>query len=140
MGEVGSLPDLRRRLEILHEDHFVAGLVVDEFVDERPRHRESEPARPQSFLFANDEMPDRVVFRIRDRRIAPNPGSPFYCLAPPFNPPSSAPAVTVFSGQRLARCWPLTPMPSLQSGFFMSFMTSCSSCSGLESQSHTRRH
>ena len=47
---------------------------------------------------------------------------------PPFNPPSSAPAVSVVQRSAPSAVLAVGTHPSAASGYFMSFKTSCSSC------------
>src|SRR4051812_34022020 len=58
-----------RLVEVLDEHDLVSRLVVDQFIDKGSRDRQSQPARPDALLFADDGMAQRIVFGVADRRM-----------------------------------------------------------------------
>jgi len=54
-------------MEILDEQHVIALLVVDEFIDELLCHQEAEATRPKTAFFANQSVANEIVGRAVDR-------------------------------------------------------------------------
>src|SRR5688572_30684996 len=59
-----------RSIEVLNQHDFVPGLVVDELVDQRPRHHEAEAAGPEALALAHQGVLERRVLGVADGRMA----------------------------------------------------------------------
>src|SRR5215468_1032990 len=55
-----------RLIEVFHEYNFVMRLVVDQFIDKRAGHEQSEAARPEPFLLSHLHMSVRLVRVVTD--------------------------------------------------------------------------
>ena len=57
------------RMEILDEQHIIALLVVDEFIDELLCHHETEAARPKTLFLADHRVANEIAGRAVDRSV-----------------------------------------------------------------------
>jgi hypothetical protein len=57
-------------LQVLHAQHLVLGLVVDQLIDQGFCHQETQPAGSQAFFLPRGHVLDGIVVEIVDRRVS----------------------------------------------------------------------